>query len=599
MADVKIHTYDAVIIGAGGAGLMAALYASRKANVAVISKLYPTRSHTGAAQGGIGAALGNMEEDHWRWHAYDTMKGSDFLADADAIHKLCQEAIPTVIELEYMGLPFDRFPNGTISQRRFGGHTNNDTGKPVMRACHAADRTGHMILQTLYQQCIKNNVNFLDEFHVVDLIRVDDTVRGVVAIEIATGEFHIFHSKAVLFATGGWGRCWEVTSNAHSLTGDGTAICLRRNIPLQDMEFFQIHPTGIFKLGILITEGVRGEGGVLINKDGERFMERYAPNIKDLASRDVVSRAIYLEVQAGRGINGQNYVHLDITPDTVNHYLEQDGEDRRIDREYIETKLPDIADFTRTYLGVDPALEPMPVQPTAHYGMGGIPTDLDGRVLLDAQKSVLPGLYAAGEVACVSVHGGNRLGTNSLTDLVVFGKLSGSHMADYCQSAELLPLPDDAAGEIMAEFERLRNSNGQVKPHLVRQKMQATMTKNVSVFRTHDTMSEAISDLEELRDAYLNIQVEDKGKQFNTDLLETWELGCLLELSEVTAVSAQAREESRGAHARDDYPERDDERWLKHTLCYKETEGYRLDYKDVVLKDDQLDIEYIPKPRVY
>ncbi|NCF64726.1 MAG: succinate dehydrogenase flavoprotein subunit [Chloroflexi bacterium] len=599
MADVKIHTYDAVIIGAGGAGLMAALYASRKANVAVISKLYPTRSHTGAAQGGIGAALGNMEEDHWRWHAYDTMKGSDFLADADAIHKLCQEAIPTVIELEYMGLPFDRFPNGTISQRRFGGHTNNDTGKPVMRACHAADRTGHMILQTLYQQCIKNNVNFLDEFHVVDLIRVDDTVRGVVAIEIATGEFHIFHSKAVLFATGGWGRCWEVTSNAHSLTGDGTAICLRRNIPLQDMEFFQFHPTGIFKLGILITEGVRGEGGVLINKDGERFMERYAPNIKDLASRDVVSRAIYLEVQAGRGINGQNYVHLDITPDTVNHYLEQDGEDRRIDREYIETKLPDIADFTRTYLGVDPALEPMPVQPTAHYGMGGIPTDLDGRVLLDAQKSVLPGLYAAGEVACVSVHGGNRLGTNSLTDLVVFGKLSGSHMADYCQSAELLPLPDDAAGEIMAEFERLRNSNGQVKPHLVRQKMQATMTKNVSVFRTHDTMSEAISDLEELRDAYLNIQVEDKGKQFNTDLLETWELGCLLELSEVTAVSAQAREESRGAHARDDYPERDDERWLKHTLCYKETEGYRLDYKDVVLKDDQLDIEYIPKPRVY
>ncbi len=291
-----------------------------------------------------------------------------------------------------MGLPFDRFPDGTISQRRFGGHTNNETGKPVMRACHAADRTGHMILQTLYQQCIKNNVNFLDEYHVVDLIRVDDTVRGVVAIEIATGDFHIFHSKAVLFATGGWGRCWEVTSNAHSLTGDGTAICLRRNIPLQDMEFFQFHPTGIFKLGILITEGVRGEGGVLINNDGERFMERYAPNIKDLASRDVVSRAIYLEVQAGRGINGQNYVHLDITPETVNHYLEPDGEDRRIDRDYIEAKLPDIADFTRTYLGVDPVTEPMPVQPTAHYGMGGIPTDLDGRVLLDAQKTVLPGL---------------------------------------------------------------------------------------------------------------------------------------------------------------------------------------------------------------
>jgi succinate dehydrogenase / fumarate reductase flavoprotein subunit len=599
MAEVKIHTYDAVIIGAGGAGLMAALYASRKANVAVISKLYPTRSHTGAAQGGIGAALGNMEEDHWQWHAYDTMKGSDFLADADAIHTLCQEAVPTVIELEYMGLPFDRFPDGTISQRRFGGHTNNETGKPVMRACHAADRTGHMILQTLYQQCIKNDVNFLDEFHVVDLIRVDDTVRGVVAIEIATGDFHIFHSKAVLFATGGWGRCWEVTSNAHSLTGDGTAICMRRQIPLQDMEFFQFHPTGIFKLGILITEGVRGEGGVLINNEGERFMERYAPNIKDLASRDVVSRAIYLEVQAGRGINGQNYVHLDITPEMVNHYLEQDGEERRIDRAYIEAKLPDIADFTRTYLGVDPVTEPMPVQPTAHYGMGGIPTDLDGRVLLDAQKTVLPGLYAAGEVACVSVHGGNRLGTNSLTDLVVFGKLSGAHMAEYCQTAELLPLPDDAAAEVMAEFNRLRQSEGGKKTYEVRDEMQTSMTMNVSVFRTEETIEQALADLEELRSQYQNIQIEDKGKTFNTDLLEAWELGCLLDLAEVTSLSALARKESRGAHARDDYPERDDEQWLKHTLCHKDSDGYRLDYKDVVLKDEKLNIGYIPKPRVY
>jgi succinate dehydrogenase / fumarate reductase, flavoprotein subunit len=599
MANVKIHTYDAVIVGAGGAGLMAALYASRKANVAVISKLYPTRSHTGTAQGGIGAALGNMEEDHWKWHAYDTMKGSDFLADADAIHTLCKEAVSTVIELEYMGLPFDRFPDGTISQRRFGGHTNNETGKPVMRACHAADRTGHMILQTLYQQCIKNNVNFLDEFHVVDLIRVDDSVRGVVAIEIATGQFHIFHSKAVLFATGGWGRCWEVTSNAHSLTGDGTAICLRRGIPLQDMEFFQFHPTGIFKLGILITEGVRGEGGVLLNSEGERFMERYAPNIKDLASRDVVSRAIYLEIQAGRGINGQNYVHLDITPDTVNYYLEQDGEERRINREYIEAKLPDIADFTRTYLGVDPVTEPMPVQPTAHYAMGGIPTDLDGRVLLDAQKTVLPGLYAAGEVACVSVHGGNRLGTNSLTDLVVFGKLSGRHMAEFCHSAELLPLPENAAEEIIAEFERIRNSQGGVRPHDLRKKMQATMTRNVSVFRTEETMNAAIADLNKLRSEYQDVQIEDKGWQFNTDLLETWELGCLLELAEVTAVSALARQESRGAHARDDFPERDDEQWLQHTLCSKNDAGYQLDYKPVVLKDEELDIEYIPKPRVY
>jgi len=599
MAEVKIHTYDAVIVGAGGAGLMAALYASRTANVAVISKLYPTRSHTGAAQGGIGAALGNIEEDHWQWHAYDTMKGSDFLADADAIHTLCQEAVSTVIDLEYMGLPFDRFADGTISQRRFGGHTNNETGKPVMRACHAADRTGHMILQTLYQQCIKNDVNFLDEYHVVDLIRVDNTVRGVVAIEIATGDFHIFHSKSVLFATGGWGRCWEVTSNAHSLTGDGTAICLRRDIPLQDMEFFQFHPTGIFKLGILITEGVRGEGGVLINGEGERFMERYAPNIKDLASRDVVSRAIYLEVQGGRGINGQNYVHLDITPEVVNHYLEKDGEDRRIDREYIEAKLPDIADFTRTYLGVDPVTEPMPVQPTAHYAMGGIPTDLDGRVLLDAQKSVLPGLYAAGEVACVSVHGGNRLGTNSLTDLVVFGKLSGAHMAEYCRTAELLPLPDDAANEAMAEFGRILQGEGGIKVHEVRKKMQESMTTNVSVFRTEETIEQALADLEELQADYQKIQIGDKGKMFNSDLLEAWELGCLLELAEVTALSALARKESRGAHARDDFPDRDDEQWLQHTLCHQDSDGYRLDYKDVVMKDEKLDIEYIPKPRVY
>jgi succinate dehydrogenase / fumarate reductase flavoprotein subunit len=377
---MKTHVFDAVIVGAGGAGLMAALYASRGANVAVVSKLYPTRSHTGTAQGGIGAALGNLEEDRWEWHAYDTVKGSDYLADQDAVDVLCKEAIETVIELEHMGLPFDRLPNGRISQRRFGGHTNNETGKPVMRACHAADRTGHMILQTLYQQCIKNRVNFFDEFHVVDLLRSGDSVRGIIAYEIATGELHVFHSKAVLFATGGWGRCWDVTSNAHSLTGDGTAICLRNGVPLEDMEFFQFHPTGIYKLGILITEGVRGEGGILLNGQGERFMEKYAPTIKDLASRDVVSRAIFMEIQAGRGINGQNYVHLDVTPETVNKYLAEAGETRRVDRAYIESKLPDIADFTRTYLGVDPVEEPMPIQPTAHYAMGGIPTDIDGRV---------------------------------------------------------------------------------------------------------------------------------------------------------------------------------------------------------------------------
>lgn len=590
----RVHTFDAVIVGAGGAGLMAALYASRSAKVAVISKLYPTRSHTGAAQGGIGAALGNVNEDRWEWHAYDTVKGSDYLADQDAVDVLCKEAVDTVIELEHMGLPFDRLPNGRISQRRFGGHTNNETGKPVERACHAADRTGHMILQTLYQQCLKNHVNFYDEFHVVDLIRVDDTIRGVVAIEIATGEFHIFHSKAVLFATGGWGRCWEVTSNAHSLTGDGAAICLRRGVPLEDMEFFQFHPTGIFKLGILITEGVRGEGGVLINGKGERFMERYAPTIKDLASRDVVSRAIFLEVHEGRGINGANYVHLDVRPETVNYYYEQDGESRRIDAAYIEAKLPDIADFTRTYLGVDPVKEPMPVQPTAHYAMGGIPTDVDGRVVLDAEKTVLPGLYAAGEAACVSVHGANRLGTNSLVDLVVFGRRSGQHMAQFCNENELLPLPEGAADQVKAEIERILTSKGSSSPYTLRERMQKMMTAKVGVFRVEEGMQEAIELLRELREAYeTDIVIDDTGRRFNSDLLEAWELGCLLELAEVTAVSALARKESRGGHARDDYDKRNDEEWLKHTLCYKEGDSYRLAYKPVVIG------RYQPKERVY
>lgn len=594
MAEVKTHTFDAVIVGAGGAGLMAALYASRSVNVAVISKLYPTRSHTGAALGGIGAALGNNGEDHWEWHAYDTVKGSDYLADQDAVDILCKEAVETIVELEHMGLPFDRTSEGRIAQRRFGGHTNKETGKPVPRACHAADRTGHMILQTLYQQCIKNKVNFFDEYHVVDLIRVGDTVRGLVAVELSTGDFHVFHSKAVHFATGGWGRCWEVTSNAHSLTGDGAAICLRRGIPLEDMEFFQFHPTGIFKLGILITEGVRGEGGILINGQGERFMERYAPTIKDLASRDVVSRAIFLEVQAGRGINGKNYVHLDVRPETVNRYFEEAGDSRRITKQFIEEKLGETVDLGRTYLGIDPVHEPIPIQPTAHYAMGGIPTDVDGRVILDTQNTVLPGLYAAGEVACVSVHGANRLGTNSLVDLVVFGRRSGVHMAHYCQETELLPLPEGPADEVMAEFDRIRNGSGGVRAHELRQQMQTTMMANVSVFRTEESMTKALAELRQLRIEYnRNIQIDDKSKNFNSDLLEAWEVGCLLELSEVTTISAVARKESRGGHAREDYPRRKDDEWMKHSLCFLEGDAYRLDYKPVVLG------RYQPKERVY
>ncbi|MFQ5578886.1 MAG: FAD-dependent oxidoreductase, partial [Anaerolineae bacterium] len=439
---MKIHKHDVIIVGAGGAGLMAALYAGKEVDAAVISKLYPTRSHTGAAQGGIGAALGNLEEDHWKWHAFDTVKGSDYLADQDAVDVMCREAPDVVYELEHMGLPFDRTPDGKISQRRFGGHTNNQTKQPVLRACNAADRTGHMILQTLYQQCIKNNVNFYDEFQMLDLVMVDGACKGVVAYKIDSGELHVFYTKAVMFATGGWGRVWSITSNAQTLTGDGPAILLRKGLPLQDMEFFQFHPTGLYKLGILITEAVRGEGGVLLNSDGDRFMQRSAPTVKDLASRDVVSRAIYLEVRDGKGINGKNYVHLDVTPPTVNHYFKEDdsrrpdGQLRHITADDVRHKLEDITDFCKTSVGVDPVTQPSPVQPTAHYAMGGIPTDVDTRVYANERGDTVPGLYAAGECACVSVHGGNRLGTNSLLDIVVFGRRGGKIMAQEVKNME-------------------------------------------------------------------------------------------------------------------------------------------------------------------
>lgn len=592
---MKTHQYEAIIVGAGGAGLMAALYASRDVKTAVISKLYPTRSHTGAAQGGIGAALGNHEEDHWEWHAFDTVKGSDYLADQDSVDVLCREAIDVVIELEHMGLPFDRTSEGRISQRRFGGHTNNETKQPVRRACHAADRTGHMILQTLYQQCIKNDVTFYDEYHVVDLIMSEGRPAGVVAVEIATGEIHIFHAKAVLFATGGWGKVWQITSNAFTLTGDGNAIVFRRGLPLEDMEFFQFHPTGIYRLGILITEGVRGEGGVLLNSEGERFMERYAPTIKDLASRDVVSRAIYLEIEAGRGIGGKDYVHLDLRPETVNHYLAAAGEDRRIDRDYIESKLPDILDFCRTYLGVDPVTEPMPVQPTAHYGMGGIPTNDNAEVVRGADNTVVPGLFAAGECACVSVHGANRLGTNSLVDLVVFGRRGGIAMAEYCKDADFPPLPEAPAAEIGAELERIRTADGGTRVVELRQAMQRTMSRYVSVFREEEGMARAVEEIRELKARYAtDLCIDDRGSVFNHDMLEAWELGALLDIAEVTAVSALARNESRGAHSREDAPKRDDVNWLKHTLARRTPEGaIQLDYKPVVIT------KYEPKERVY
>ncbi len=576
---VHHHRYETIVVGAGGAGLMAALYASQGSQTAVLSKLYPTRSHTGTAQGGIGAALGNLEEDRPEWHAFDTVKGGDYLSDQDAVEVMCYEAPGVVYELEHMGLPFNRTPDGRIAQRPFGGHTSNFGEKPVRRACYAADRTGHMILQTLYQQCIKRKVRFHDEFHVLDLLMSPDgRVAGVVAYEIDSGDLHVFHAKAVIFATGGFGRIWEITSNAHSLTGDGPAIVLRKGLPLEDMEFFQFHPTGIYKMGILITEAVRGEGGVLRNDLGERFMEKYAPNLKDLASRDVVSRAIYLEIKAGRGINGQKYVYLDAT---------------HLGREAIEKKLPDIADFCRTYLGIDPATEPIPVQPTAHYAMGGIPTDVHGQVRADAHGGIVPGFYAAGEVACVSVHGANRLGTNSLVDLVVFGKRAGKSAAAYCADADWPQLPEETWEPVQAEIDRLLAQTGSKHVADIRNEMQSVMMEHVGVFRTAEGIQEALDKIRELQERMTDITVMDKGKRFNTELLEAMELGNLLNLAEVTAVSALARQESRGAHSREDFKERDDVHWLKHTFASRKDGQIELDYRPVVIT------KYQPKERTY
>lgn len=606
---MQTHQFDAVIVGAGGAGLMAALYASQRgATVAVVSKLYPTRSHTGAALGGIGAALGNLEEDRPLWHAYDTVKGGDYLADQDAALVLAENAIDAVIELEHMGLPFDRTSEGRISQRRFGGHTSNFGDKPVRRACHSADRTGHMILQTLYQQCIKNNVHFYDEFHVVDMMVNQGACVGVVAVELNSGELHTFHAKATMFATGGWGRVWRVTSNAHSLTGDGAAIPLRRGVPMEDMEFFQFHPTGLYGLGVLLTEGIRGEGGVLVNRHGERFMERYAPSIKDLASRDVVSRAIYLEVRQGNGIQGKDYVHLDIRPKTVNRYLAEAGEDRRIDDEHVRRSLAETIDVCQTYAGVNPLSEGMPVAPTAHYAMGGVPTNVDAEVVIDENWTVMPGLYAAGEVACVSCHGANRLGTNSLVDLVVFGRRGGLKIAEYVQQADFIPMPNNPTAEVEAEFQRIRSSKGKTRVYELRKAMQDVMMDNVGVFRIEETMQEAVDKLKELRERYMtDIAIDDNGSQFNTDLMEAWELGCMLDLADVTALSALARQESRGAHSREDFKKRDDEKWMVHTLAYRKNDGsyskdpvYELSHDKKVntsLADE--DERFLPKERVY
>ena len=588
-----IHTFDAIVVGAGGAGLMAALQASRHVKTAVLSKLYPTRSHTGTAQGGVAAPLGNMEEDRWEWYAYDTIKGGDYLVDQDAAEILCREAADAVIELEHMGLPFDRTPEGRIEQRRFGGHTRNFGQGPVMRSCKAADRTGHMILQTLYQQCIRQQVTFFDEYHALDALIVDGTVRGVVAINVNDGSLHVFHSKAVLFATGGSGRMWKITSNAHSLTGDGMSLVYRRGVPLEDMEFFQFHPTGIYKMGILLSEAARGEGGVFINDKGERFMECYAPTMKDLASRDVCSRCIYLEVREGRGIGGKDYVYLDIRPETINKYKSAPG-GKTVTADQLEHALPDIIEMMRVYMGVEPMKEGVPIQPTAHYAMGGIPTNVNAEVVVSEKNKVLPGLYAAGEVACVSVHGANRLGSNSLVDLIVFGRRGGQAMAEYAKKADWLPLPRDPAAYVREEIARLRESKGSEKPVRLRDEMQQAMMDNVGVFRTGPMIQDALTQVRELKERYKNVAIEDRSQRFNTDLFEAWELGSLLDLAEATAVSALAREESRGAHYREDFSKRDDVNWLKHTLVTRQDDGsLALSYKPVVITQWQ------PKERKY
>jgi succinate dehydrogenase / fumarate reductase flavoprotein subunit len=587
---IHYHQHDIVIVGAGGAGMRAAIEAGPHANTAVISKLYPTRSHTGAAQGGMAAALANVEEDNWEWHTYDTVKGGDYLVDQDAAEILAKEAIDAVLDLENMGLPFNRTPEGKIDQRRFGGHTREHGAAPVRRACYAADRTGHMILQTLFQNCVRLGINFFNEYYVLDMVmskvKGKDVPSGVVAYELATGELHVFQGKAIIFATGGFGKIFKTTSNAHTLTGDGVGIIWRKGLPLEDMEFFQFHPTGLAGLGILLSEAARGEGAILRNASGERFMERYTPTLKDLAPRDIVARSMALEIREGRGAGpNKDYLYLDIT---------------HLEPAVIDEKLPDITEFARTYLGVEPYTEPVPVLPTAHYAMGGIPTNNNAEVLRN-NTDVVAGLYAAGECACVSVHGSNRLGTNSLLDINVFGKRAGQNAVEYVKTAPWVPLPKDPAKGIRDLLDSVRAGDGSERIAVIRKELQDSMDRNAQIFRTEESLKEVTDLIEQLRARYKNIRIQDKGKRFNTDLLEAVELGFLLDLAEVLVYSARSRHESRGGHMREDYPKRDDEKFLVHTMAYRtgdpeSTEAgdhITLDWKPVVITN------YPPMERKY
>ncbi len=579
---MRIWRYEVVVVGAGGAGLWSALEASRRARTAVVSKLYPTRSHTGAAQGGIGAALGNMEEDRWEWHFYDTVKGGDYLVDQDAAEILAREAVEVVYTLEHMGLPFDRTPEGRIMQRRFGGHTRNFGEAPVRRACHAADRTGHMIIQTLYQQCIRQGVEFFNEFQVMGLLWAPDgRPAGVLAWNLRDAEWAVFHAKAIIFATGGFGQIFKVTSNAFTLTGDGCAVALWAGLPLEDMEFFQFHPTGIYKLGILISEAARGEGAILRNDKGERFMERYAPTLLDLAPRDIIARAMYQEIREGRGIGGADFLHLDMT---------------HLPPEVHEKKLPEIVDFIRVYLGIDPKRERVPVQPTAHYAMGGIPTDTDGRVLRemkDGSPVWVEGLYAAGECACVSVHGANRLGTNSLVDILVFGRRAGRHAGDFATASDWAPLPEEPREPIYQWQDEHAREGEPPDLEALRAALKETMMRHASVVRSAESLQKALQDLSDIRERFQRAPLPAEKSPYDYRFTDLFEFRAMLDIAESLVRSALRREESRGAHYREDFPERDDERWLRHTLIWKDGDEWRFGDRPVVIT------RFPPKERKY
>jgi succinate dehydrogenase / fumarate reductase flavoprotein subunit len=575
-----IVKHDVVIVGAGLAGLRAALEASHKYDVAVLSKLFPTRSHSGAAQGGIAASLGNVEEDHIDWHFFDTVKGSDYLGDQNAIELLVNDAHPAIYELEHMGCPFSRTPEGKINQRKFGGHTKNYGEGPVLRACFAADRTGHMILHTLYDQCVKNNVRFYPEFYMTDLLVKDNVVRGVIAYDMTNGQYVTFHAKVVMFGTGGYGRAFRITSNAHANTGDGLGVVLRAGLALEDMEFVQFHPTGVYKYGILVSEGARGEGAYLLNNDGERFMEKYAPKLMELAPRDLASRSIQTEINEGRGINGEGYVHLDL---------------RHLGEAKINERLPEIRSFCRKIIGIDPVKEPIPIQPTAHYSMGGIPVTVDGEVLVDGKTQKVEGFYAAGECSCVSVHGANRLGTNSLLEAVVYGRRAGKAIVQFLtkNGIDKADLPEEMRKNLIARVERFKQKTGNEKVGKIRLELQETMMSKVGVFREEKILQEALDKVQELEKRAENIQIDDKGMKFNTDLTEAMELDNLLHFAELIVQGALNRQESRGAQYRRDFPKRDDENWLKHTIAVKKDGKIEFDYKSVIITKFQ------PKERKY